>query len=72
MLSLKEIEISMNNAKKIKCKHCGHVLVFSAKDEKVLCNWCNHYVFKDDFTEFKYRLNEFRIKENIKKEVSKW
>ncbi len=72
MLTYKEIEISSSNANRIKCKYCGHVLLFSKKDEKVLCKICNHYVFKDEQTEFKYRLNETHIKEQIKREVEKW
>lgn len=74
MLTYKEIEISSSKAKdnKIKCKYCGHILLFGKKDEKVLCNICNHYVFKDKQTEFKYRLKESQIKEEIRQEVAKW
>lgn len=40
---------------KVKCKHCGHVLIFpnSSKKNKILCNWCGHYIYKNDKEEFK-------------------
>lgn len=72
MLTFKEIEESSSKANKIKCKYCGHVLLFSKKDERVLCKVCNHYVFKDGQTEFKYCLKETHIKEEIKREVNSW
>lgn len=39
-----------------KCKRCGHTVTIIAAKEKNLCDWCGHYVFKDDKTEFKYRM----------------
>lgn len=42
------------------CK-CGHTVIIMNTD-KVLCSWCGNYVFKDDKTEFMYRM-----KENLKK-----
>lgn len=40
-----------------KCK-CGHTIVMRPSTEKVLCNWCKQYVFKDKKTEDLYRLKE--------------
>lgn len=42
-----------------KCK-CGHS-VYVLGDYK-LCTYCGNYIFKDDRTEFKYRLNLTRLK----------
>ena len=39
----------------VKCKHCGHSMLIGRK-EKIICNWCGHYVFKDDKKEFMYRM----------------
>ena len=51
----KYAEIMTNN--RIKCK-CGHSVDIPAKMGKVICNWCNNYVFKDKKTEFEYRMKE--------------
>lgn len=49
---------------KVKCKHCGHTIVFtpSNKKNKVICSWCGHYIYKNDKEEFKEIL-ERKIKE---------
>lgn len=39
------------------CK-CGHRVFILAKKDKVICNWCKNYVFKNKQDEFKYRVNE--------------
>ena len=41
---------------------CGHRVVIMPYVDKVLCNWCKHYVFKNKSDEFKYRLNERLLK----------
>ena len=41
----------------LKCKNCGHTIVLVRQDKKI-CDWCGHYVFKDKKAEFKYRLKE--------------
>lgn len=38
------------------CK-CGHRVVMSNKRKKVLCNWCNHYVYRDKKDEFIERVS---------------
>ena len=40
-----------------KCK-CGHSVTIRPGLKKVLCNWCNRYVFKNKEDEFKYRVKE--------------
>ena len=64
MLSYKEIELKAKEQteSRIKCKHCGHSRLLGKRD-KVICNWCGNYIFKDDETEFKYRMQEQRLKE---------
>lgn len=61
---------AMENIKKIhtertentyKCK-CGHSVVIRPDETKILCHWCNRYVFKNQKDEFKYRLEEKRNK----------
>ena len=44
-----------NNTKKCKC---GHSVLINAGVDKVLCTWCNNYVFKDKKTEDLYRVKE--------------
>ena len=48
---------------KRKCKHCGHTQAMHHLLEKVVCRWCHNYIFKDEITEFKYRLKEKQLKE---------
>lgn len=47
------------------CK-CGHSIIFtpSSKTNKTICSWCGHWIYKNDFEEFKDKLNK-----NIKKEA---
>ena len=42
---------------KYRCK-CGHRMVIPPKLDKVVCDWCGKYVFKDKKKEFEYRLRE--------------
>lgn len=44
---------------KKKCKNCGHTQLLG-RQEKVVCDWCKHYIFKDDRVEFMYKLKEVR------------
>lgn len=43
--------------KRIKC-NCGHSIYIPPHMDKVICNWCGNYVFKDKKTEFSFRLKE--------------
>ena len=61
-----QIKGSYNNIVKIhnertentyKCK-CGHSISIKPCEKKVLCHWCNKWVFKNKEDEFKYRLKE--------------
>lgn len=38
--------------------NCGHRVLILPQKDKVICNWCKHYVFKNKKDEFKYRINE--------------
>lgn len=44
-----------------KCK-CGHSVAIKPYEKKVLCHWCNKWVFKNEKDEFKFRLEEQRRK----------
>ena len=41
----------------VKCK-CGHSIFFSNKSDRVICDWCGNYCYKDKQTEFKYKMQE--------------
>ena len=43
------------------CKHCGHTMVMLNVD-RTTCTHCGYWVYKDDKTEFKYKMLE-----NLKK-----
>ena len=40
------------------CKNCGHTVTIIYGIDKVECGYCHKYVFKDDKTEFKFRVKE--------------
>ena len=46
------------------CK-CGHSMIITpvAKQNKVMCTWCGAWIYKNDFEEFKDKLNKNIIKE---------
>lgn len=44
---------------KRKCKHCGHTQLLGTQD-KSICSWCKHWIYKDDRVEFMYKLKEVR------------
>ena len=53
---IKKLSLSATKNRKL-CPKCGHSVLFG-RSNKMICNWCNTYVFKDDKTEFEYRLKE--------------
>ena len=59
MLSFKEIAILSGEQTKHRklCKVCGHSKMLGFRD-KVICNHCGNYIFKDDITEFNFRLQQ--------------
>lgn len=73
MQNWKQDSIRFNNIQDatIHCQHCGHSIVVNRKN-KVLCNHCGLYTFKNKQVEFKYRLREqmLRSKRNDTKENS--
>lgn len=50
------------------CKNCGHTLLVVNKD-RLICSHCGHWVYKDDKTEFMYKLKEGMNKNGTKKDV---
>lgn len=68
ILTNKEFKIQADYYEKIKYKcSCGHVVVIPVYVDKILCDWCNNYVFRDKKDEFKYRLKERINNERIKR-----
>lgn len=43
---------------KFKCKHCGHKQLIPKFMKKNLCDWCGHWVFRNEKDEFMFRMNE--------------
>lgn len=41
---------------KVECKHCGHTVEFWHGENKILCNWCNYWVYKNKKIEFEYKM----------------
>ena len=41
----------------VKCLKCGHSVPIGRKD-KMLCEFCGKYVFKDKKEEFRYRMGQ--------------
>ena len=42
---------------KITCP-CGCRVIIPEKVDRIICRWCNKWVYKDEKTEFKYKLLE--------------
>lgn len=63
MLSFNEIAILSGEQTKNRklCKNCGHSKLLGLQ-EKVICDHCGHYIFKDKQAEFKYRMLERQTK----------
>ena len=41
----------------VHCKNCGHTMFIANKDRKI-CTHCGYWVYKDDKTEFKYKMQK--------------
>ena len=65
MLSYKDIEklASQKTENRKLCKHCGHSVLVPKRKDRIICSWCKNYVFKDDKTEFEYRMKENMLKQ---------
>lgn len=64
MLSFKEIAIlsgEQTQNRKL-CKVCGHSRLLG-KQDKIICNHCGNYIFKDNAAEFSFRLKQNMIKQ---------
>ena len=42
---------------RVVCK-CGHSQVIPPQLDRTVCDWCGKFIFKDEKTEFKYRVKE--------------
>lgn len=59
MLTLEEVKklaTAQTENRKL-CKVCGHSRLLGNQD-RVICNHCGHWIFKDEETEKKYRIME--------------
>ena len=50
-----------------KCR-CGHTNFLGSK-ERIVCSWCNKYVFKNKKDEFVYRIGELLKNEMLDKKI---
>lgn len=41
----------------VKCKKCGHTILVARKD-RIICSYCGNWVYKNDKTEFEYKMKE--------------
>lgn len=57
-----KIKAEVYNQNKFPCKHCGHKQLVPNFMKRNLCDWCGHWVFRNDKDEF-----EFRMQEQIKR-----
>ena len=46
------------SANSVKCK-CGHSVFITNKYKRVICNWCNRYVYASEEDRKKYEEQEF-------------
>jgi hypothetical protein len=58
-----KVDLDFYTKNSTKCK-CGHTNFLGSRD-KVICSWCNRYVFKNKRIEFMYRVGELIKKCNV-------
>ena len=61
----KKIDFYSKNSTKCRCGHTN----FLGRKEKIVCSWCNKYVFKNKKDEFVYRIGELLKNEMLDKEI---
>ena len=64
-LTRKQVQ-SIDNEKerlKVACKVCGRRKVIPVYVDRLLCDWCNHWIYREPNIEFKYKLEEQLKKE---------
>lgn len=42
---------------KITCSYCGHT-TYDMIEDREICSWCNHWIYKNKKVEFRYKLKE--------------
>lgn len=45
----------------VKCD-CGHAIVFQEQTDRIICSWCNHWVYRNPKIKFKYKMMEAKNK----------
>lgn len=52
-------ETPIFTGKRIQCEHCGNYRRFHHKEtDRLICNWCKHWIYKDEETKLKYKNKE--------------
>ena len=46
------------------CPRCGHSILL-LKRERDICNICNHWVYKNEKVEFKYKIRERMLRRDL-------
>lgn len=56
----KELDIFNQNIAPVQkvCKVCGRKRIVKKGKDRIICDWCGHYVYKDEGTEFRYKMQE--------------
>lgn len=49
---------------KRQCKWCGRKKVIPIYVERLLCDWCGYWIYREPSIEFKYKLEE-QMKRNV-------
>lgn len=57
-LTFKELKIFATKIGelKVQCKKCGHKEIFTKGFDRKICTYCGNYIYKDEQTEFKYKM----------------
>ncbi len=65
-LSIKERFKSADAKSSLKkqCKQCGRKKVIPKYVDRLLCDWCGHWIYREPSIEFKYMLEE-QMKRNV-------
>lgn len=53
---------------------CGHSVIISKGQDRTFCDWCKHWVYKDEEEQMKYdsQIREREERMNFKKEMRKY
>lgn len=56
-------DVKLFTGEKVICEHCGWPIRFKHKDtERLICNNCHRWIYKDPRTKMKYKILELKNK----------